>query len=312
MSSFSQILPLRNSNLWKGVGLGIGVCALTLAIAIPNVMRSKMAAYQVYPMKIAARLTGRGESSYYSLAKLEPGVVEADGPKIVRTAEFNLLVGDCAAALKKVEELAKAESGFVEASTLEDSTATITLRVPSARLGEVRAKLRNLAVRVTQDSTAASDVTKQYFDREARLRNLRAQEQQFLEIMKKAHTVPDVLAVTKNLSEVRDQIEEQDADFRNMKNQVEMAKIEARLYSESVVGVHWSAHSSARSAWNDLLQSLATLGDFLIWLVVNLPIIILWIVIVFLLAAAGWYVLRVTIRAMKAIFGKKGGVAQKA
>lgn len=44
-------------------------------------------------------------------------------------------------------------------------------------------------------------------------------------------------------------------------------------------------------AWNDLLQSLASVGDFLIWLVINIPVIVLWIVILFLLVAVGWYVL---------------------
>lgn len=297
MSSFSQILPLRNSNLWKGVGIG-AVCVLALAIAIPNLMRVKVASY-------------RRPSGIETYAKLvaEPGVVEAEGPKIIRTAELNLLVADCEASLKDIEELAKAESGFVESSTLEEGAATITVRVPTARLDEVRARIRKFATRVTQDSVGASDVTKQYIDREARLRNLRAQEQQFLEVMKKAHTVPDVLAVTKNLSEVRGEIEEQDADFRNLKDQVDMAKIEARLHAESIAGVHWSAGSSARSAWNDFLQSLASIGDFLIWTVVNLPVIILWIIIVFLLVAVGWYVLRAAIRAMKALFGRKGGVA---
>jgi uncharacterized protein DUF4349 len=234
-------------------------------------------------------------------------VAEADGPKIVRTAELNLLVQDCAAALKKIEGLAKAQDGFVEASTLEEDTATITLRVPSDRLDEARARLREFAIRVMQDSVGASDVTREYFDREARLRNLRAQEQQFLDIMKKAHTVPDVLAVTKNLSDVREEIEKEDGEFRRMKEQVEMAKIEVHLHAQSTAGVHWSAGSSTRSAWNDFLQSLASLADFLIWLVVNIPIIVLWIVLVFMLVAAGWYVLRAAFRAMRAMFGRKGG-----
>ena len=49
-------------------------------------------------------------------------------------------------------------------------------------------------------------------------------------------------------------------------------------------------------------------GDFLIWLVINIPVIVLWIVILFLLVAVGWYVLRVAIRAMKVIFGIKVAV----
>jgi hypothetical protein len=310
MSTISQILPLRNSNLWKGAGVGIGLCVLTLAIVIPNLMRTKMSA--------SRRMAAYVEGEYSKVAGGGGGsgiltsLAEADGPKIVRTAELNLLVADCGATLKKIEGLAAAENGLIEASTLEENSASITLRVPTAELDDVRAKLRNFAMRVTQDSVGATDVTKQYFDREARQRNLRAEEQQYLGIMKNAHTVPDVLAVTKSLDDVREEIEQEDADFLRLRDQVELAKIEVHLRSESPAGVHWSAGSSMRTAWDDFLQSLASLGDFLIWLVVNIPVIILWILIVFLLVAAGWYILRSAIRALRVIFGKKGAEPVKA
>ncbi|HKW74513.1 MAG TPA: DUF4349 domain-containing protein [Terriglobales bacterium] len=302
MNFISEILPLRNSNLWKGLGLGVALCLL--AIAIPTLMRTKMSALKVMETGYT-KIQGGGGGAFLTLT------VEANGPKIVRTAELNLLVEDCGATLKKVETLAAAENGLVEASTVEENSATITLRVPSSRLDDVRAKLREFAIRTTQDSVGTSDVTKQYFDNEARLRNLRAQEQQYLQIMKKAHTVPDVLAVTKSLDDVRGEIEQDDADFRRMKNQVELAKIDIHLLSQSAPSVRWSAGSSTRAAWDDFLQSLAGFVDFLIWLVVNLPVIILWLVIAFLLVAAGWFVLRTAIRALRAIFWKKAAEPAK-
>src|SRR5262249_42577270 len=150
-------------------------------------------------------------------------VVQADAPKIIHKAELALQVTNCTETQKKIEALAADEGGFLESSTLEENSAEIKLRVPSARFDEVRGKLRDLAVLVRQDSISAADVSKQYIDREARLRNMRAQEQQFLEIMKKAHTVPDVLAVTKELDQVRGEIERADAEFRHLKDQIDMA-----------------------------------------------------------------------------------------
>jgi hypothetical protein len=231
--------------------------------------------------------------------------VQADGPKIVRKAQMDLLVGNCSDTQKKIEALAVAESGFVESSTLEENSAKIRLRVPSTRLDEVRAKLRELAMRVRHDGIAATDVSKQYFDREARLRNLHAEEQQFLEVMKKAHTVADILEVTKSLSETRSEIERAEAEFRHLKDEIDMSEIDVSLSSQTSSGVRWSPGASLKSASEDLLGSLATFGDFLIWLVVNIPIIALWIVAIFLLIIASWYVLRNAARLMRAIFSKK-------
>lgn len=298
MSSFDRILPFKNPNLWKGVGLGIAACILLLAVAIPNLLRSRMAARSMAPF---AEFTS--DSSGYVDA------VQADGPKIVRKAQMDLLVGNCSDTQKKIEALAVAESGFVESSTLEENSAKIKLRVPSTRLDEVRAKLRELAMRVRHDGIAATDVSKQYFDREARLRNLHAEEQQFLEVMKKAHTVADILEVTKSLSETRSEIERAEAEFRHLKDEIDMSEIDVSLSSQTSSGVRWSLGTSLKSASEDLLGSLATFGDFLIWFVVNIPIIVLWIVIIFLLIIASWYVLRNAARLMRAIFSRKAAAA---
>ncbi|MBZ5532248.1 MAG: DUF4349 domain-containing protein [Acidobacteriia bacterium] len=299
MSSFSlsRILPLKSPTLWKGVALGVGIFVLALAVLIPSLTRSRGAA-KISGFYSMARMAGGGGGGS------EPETVQADGPKIVYKAELELRVTSCAETLKKIEALSAAESGFVESSSLEETSAQVTLRVPSARLDAVRGKLRDLAIRVRQDGLTAADVSKQYIDREAGLRNLRAQEQQFLDIMKKARTVADVLAVTKELSRVRGEIEREDAEFRRLKGQIDMAQIDVHLTSEAIAA-RWAPGASAKSAVNDLAQSLASLGDFLIWLVINLPLIALWAVTVFVLVAVSWYVLRRAARLMRWIFGKK-------
>ena len=64
MNSITAALQLRNSNLWKGLGLGIGLCALTLAIAIPNLMRTRMSAHKTYSYPAEyATVVGGGEAA---------------------------------------------------------------------------------------------------------------------------------------------------------------------------------------------------------------------------------------------------------
>jgi hypothetical protein len=313
MSSFAEVVPWRNANLWKGVGLGVGVAVLAMVGFFGQLSFHRQAMSRFTEYDYSGPVAGK-------LARIAPGVVrqqqeddvqaevvQAEGPQIVRKARLNLQVADCAAAQKKIEELARGESGFIEASTVQENTATLTIRVPAARLDAVRARLRALAMRVNQDSVSAEDVSKQYYDREAHIRNLRAQEQQFLAIMKNAHSVPDVLAVTKSLTEVRGEIEQEEGDFRRLKDQVELSRIEVFLHAETASGVSWSLGASSRSAVNGLKESLASVADFLVWLVINVPVIVLWIAIVFVLVVAGWYVLRLAIRLLKAMFVSRQG-----
>jgi hypothetical protein len=67
--------------------------------------------------------------------------------------------------------------------------------------------LRGMADEVTAENTSAQDVTQEYTDLNSTLTNLQATEAQLLEIMKKAVTVDEILAVQTQLTNTRGQIE---------------------------------------------------------------------------------------------------------
>ena len=121
-------------------------------------------------------------------------------------------------------------------------SASVTISVPTTRFEEARSEIRKLGLRVEADRLEAQDVTKDYVDREARLRNLRAQEAQYLGILKQAKTVKDTLEVSDKLNEVRSEIEQQQAEFEALSKQVEMVAIGVSLRAEADVqafGLHW-------------------------------------------------------------------------
>ena len=247
MNSTDRDPVLKNPSKVKRIALfvvaAVVVLALMVAVAIPNLLRSRM----------SARMSGfaaqeRTFQINAGLVASDGDVVEADGPKIIRASRLDLRVADCAEAQKKIEGIAAAESGFIESSQVEPDSAIFKLRVPSAQFESARARLKALALQVKQDTVNAADVSKQYVDKEARLRNLRSAEQQYLEVMKRSHTVPDVLAVTKELAEVRGDIEKADAELRLLKDQVDMASIEVLVSADrrTPAGVSWAPGSSAR------------------------------------------------------------------
>jgi hypothetical protein len=65
-----------------------------------------------------------------------------------------------------------------------------------------------VAARVDREEIKSEDVTRQYVDIDARLRNMRAEEERYLEILKRAATVKDTLDVTQHLADVRGRIEQ--------------------------------------------------------------------------------------------------------
>jgi hypothetical protein len=175
------------------------------------------------------------------------------------------------------------------------TSASLSIRVPAAKFEEVRAQIRKLGLRVESESIEAQDVTKQYVVQEARLRNLRAEEQQYLGILRKASNVKDTLEVSEKLNEVRGAIEERQAEFEALSKQVETVAINITLRAEAdaqVLGLHWRPLYQLKIAARDGLDGLGDYAVSMTAIVFYLPTILLWVFTIVAGAAIGWRILR--------------------
>jgi hypothetical protein len=130
---------------------------------------------------------------------------------IVRTGNLSLVVEDISATMENIAQLANSLGGYVVTSTKVGKgdvvSGVISVRVPEELFDSVMKSLRAFAIEVTSDNTTSQDVSEEFSDLSAKLKNLEATEAQLQEIMKKAEKVEDVLAVQRQLTSTRDEIE---------------------------------------------------------------------------------------------------------
>jgi hypothetical protein len=114
---------------------------------------------------------------------------------------------------------------------------------------------------------------------QARLKTLKATEEQYLEILKKAVKIDDILNVSQYLSNVRTQIEQLQGEMNYLSRQVDMSIITVYLTSEPDVnpaGVIWNPKTTALDAMRDFMQTVFASGNIIIRMVLfYLPIFIL-------------------------------------
>ena len=127
---------------------------------------------------------------------------------VVRTVDISLVVSGIQAAMDDVAALADGMGGWtVSSERADDFSGFVTVRVPAERLDEAIARLRDIAVEVESEITTSKDVTAEYFDSQSRLRNMRATETALLNLLERASTARDALAIRNSLSEVQEEIE---------------------------------------------------------------------------------------------------------
>jgi len=177
--------------------------------------------------------------------------------KIIFNASLSLDVVDAEKALNDCEILVAKYGGFVAQSSLQKSDtevlATAVLRVPAARVTELMNGLAGLGT-VTSRSSGSDDVTSQYIDIQARLKVLRAEEEQLVGFLKKATNIKDMLAVQEQLRTVRTQIEQYEGQQRYMDNATSLATVTAQLVQTT------EAFVAPRGFGSAFVQSLARFG----------------------------------------------------
>ena len=207
---------------------------------------------------------------------------------LIRTAQLSITVKDTVEAVQGAKAVVEGLGGYVTSSQVykqgERLYATMVLRVPAERFDDALAQIKALAVEVERESTQGEDVTEEYVDLQARLRNLELTEkelQQLLtEVRERTQKAEDVLAVYRELTEIRGQIEQLKGRMQYLERRVDFATIELSIaphvLSTPVVEPGWKPLVTLREASRSLVKALQWLVDAVIWLVVFvLPILIL-------------------------------------
>ncbi len=96
--------------------------------------------------------------------------------------------------------------------------ATVQIKVPVDRYEDAAKAFEGLG-QLRQDTESVHEVTEQYIDLDARLRNMKKEEERFLEIFDKATKVEDLLAVEREIARVRGEIESMTAQLEFLKRQ---------------------------------------------------------------------------------------------
>jgi hypothetical protein len=209
-------------------------------------------------------------------------------PMLIRTASLRLRVEDVAKAHEEVGRIAAEADGYVADTTLNaetgPSSATITIRVPSRGLESVMDRVVTLG-KLLEKRINTQEVSEEYVDLGSRKRNLEREEQQLLELLKRAGKIPELLQVEQTLARVRGEVERIAGRMRYLENRVALSAVTVRLEGPepkpTAGGPVWAASDVFRQATRSLIRTgrgLATIG---IWLGVYIPV---WLPILVVLA----------------------------
>jgi Domain of unknown function (DUF4349)/Putative zinc-finger len=154
--------------------------------------------------------------------------------KLVRNARVQLEIVDFDGTVRKITALAKESGGYIVTSSSQKQAngklqGEVVAKVLPDKLDAFLLTIRGFG-ELKDQSLGSEDVTKAYFDTDARLKNARVMEQRLLDMLKtKTGKVSDLLQVEKELARVREEIETMQGDLKYWDTQVQFATVTISL-----------------------------------------------------------------------------------
>lgn len=219
------------------------------------------------------------------------------GRKLIKTVSLNVETEEYDVLMPALEQRVASLGGYIEdmssynrgnnyssdyIGTKYLRYASLTIRIPKENLDAFLSTVAEQS-NIVSRSESVTDVTLQYVDLESHKRALLAEQDRLLELMERAETVEDIIAIEGRLSEVRYQLESMESQLRTYDNKIDYSTVylsidEVEQYTPT------DQTSVGQRISSGFMESLRGVGrgisNFAIWFVIHLPYIVVWAVII--------------------------------
>jgi hypothetical protein len=220
------------------------------------------------------------------------------GPMIARTVLLSIIAKDFDSSRASLDAIVARHSGYsanLTVNTLQGAARSLqaSLRIPAPQLPAALAELKSLG-RVELETQNGEEVTQQHADLVARLKNSRETEQRLQAILtQRTGKISDVLEVEQEIARVRGEIEQMEAEQKNLEHRVDFAAIDLKLSEEYKAKLDSSAPSISTQIHNAAVNGYRNVADTLLSIILFFaeygPVLAFWLI---LFSIPSWLVWR--------------------
>ena len=220
------------------------------------------------------------------VSKPNPSQYKNTQKKTIHTADIRFKVEDLKKAENFIKARVKAMGGYIsnenqnrQSGNLENSW---TVRIPAEKFDTFLGDVEKESIYVDSKNVAAEDVTAEYVDNELRIKSKQKVFERYLELLKQAKNVQEIMAVEEQIRVIREEIESKEGRQKYLNDQVSFSTITVSFYQETET-------SSAPEQpfyvkiWKNFVQGWISFFNVIIGLFYLIPYILLLFVLFYLI-----------------------------
>jgi hypothetical protein len=206
--------------------------------------------------------------------------------KIIREATLRFETEDLSATHDAIRANVKKFNGLIQNDTQGKDYNTfyrnITIRIPSLKFDAFINEISKGVAYFDQKQITANDVTEEYIDIDARIKTKKQLENRYLELLRKATKVSEILEIETQLSTIREEIESKEGRLKYLQNRVSMSSVSIEFYTK-LANESGATVSYGSKIGNALKSGFNAFSSFFIGLIGLWPFIIILVAVFFLL-----------------------------
>lgn len=174
-----------------------------------------------------------GEELKSKTEATQPNVVVVK-KKIIRDGSISIKTKDISESKKGVESLVKSLDGYMDSEYLENTDVQIVyqlkIRIPAKNFDALLRGLENGKDEVKSKNIQARDVTEEFVDVEARIASKQTYLKRYKELLTKASTVRDMLAIEEQIRVIQEEIESRQGRLKYLNDQVAFSTLDVQMF----------------------------------------------------------------------------------
>lgn len=154
--------------------------------------------------------------------------------KLIKTGRVTFEVKDLSETRKKIDQAVENANAYIgNENSYKYShriTHTVIVRIPTKNFDVFLKDISQGVKYFDEKNISVKDVTEEFLDIQARVKTKKELEKRYLDLLKKANSVTEVLEVEKELGKVREEIESVEGRLKYLQNQVQFSTLTITYY----------------------------------------------------------------------------------
>ena len=201
--------------------------------------------------------------------------------KLVKTGSVTFETSDLSETKHRIDAAVKKHGGYIASEQAYTSPGrqsyTSVVRMPAGQFDTLLADATAGVGKFDNKDIGIQDVTEEFVDVQARIRTKKELEARYLELLKKATQISEILEIEKQISDLRADIEATEVRMRYLSKQSEYATLTITYYISVKRQIEFGGKfkQGIANGWDNFMWVLIGLVN--IWPIILLAILLAWV-----------------------------------